>query len=278
LLPLKSATKTTKNTANSKKQTIGENNNGRVSAYLRGELLEVKEVQSRLEKDGFEIISISKVDKKGSLTTIIYTNDKLKTLADKKNRAFLGSLRVLIDKQNKQTSISNPLYFSKAYMQDDHDEKVIKSILDKLVKSFPNLKNSKDNLKYTLLPKYQFMNSMPYFSDFIKIGKASSSEKLLAKAKSSKSAKDIVYTQVLSKDRIILGVRLGKRTSRFISKIGSHNASLLPYPILIENGIAKILDPKYYIAISYPMLKMSQFMKISTVPGAIQNDCEKFFK
>ncbi len=39
-----------------------------------------------------------------------------------------------------------------------------------------------------------------------------------------------------------------------------------------------MLDPKYYIAVMYPMLKMSQFMKISTVPGAITKDIGKIFR
>jgi hypothetical protein len=116
---------------------------------------------------------------------------------------------------------------------------------------------------------------MPYYEDMIEVGEAGSSQKLLEKVKKSKS---LVFTQVLSKDRILVGVNLGKRTSKFISKVGTHNALLLPYPILLENGVAKILDPKYYIAVSYPMLKMSQFMKISTVPGAIEKDCKKLFK
>lgn len=63
-----------------------------------------------------------------------------------------------------------------------------------------------------------------------------------------------------------------------LKKIGVENASLLPYPVLLENGKAKILAPKYYLAISYPLLKMAQFMTISSVPSAIEKDCKKLFK
>ncbi len=254
---------------------IGMTKNGRVSAYLRGAYIEVNEASKKLTDAGFKILSTSGVDKKGLLTTIVFTNDVLIKYADKKERGFMGALRVLIDNDNKQLTISNPLYFSRAFMQDDHDEKLIKGVLESINKAFSGLKEAKDHLKYTLLPKYQFMFAMPYYEDMIEVGDAGSSQKLLEKIKKSKS---FVFSQVLSKDRILVGVNLGKRTSKFTGKIGTNNALLLPYPVLIENGDVKILDPKYYIAISYPMLKMSQFMKISTVPGAIEKDCKKLFK
>jgi hypothetical protein len=73
-------------------------------------------------------------------------------------------------------------------------------------------------------------------------------------------------------------VKLSDNTSKFIEKVGVENAALLPYPVLLENGKAMILAPKYYIAIAYPLLKMSQFMRISTIPGAIEKDCKKLFK
>ena len=197
-------------------------------------------------------------------------------MADKKNRGFSASMRVLIDEKNKQISVTNPLYVMKAFMQDDFDEKTALAVLEKVRKAFPNMKNSGDMLKYQLLPKYHFMTAMPYYEDMVSVAKGESTQALLEKAKSKGDR--IVFIQPLSKDRTLIGVQLGKRTSKFVKKIGVKNGALLPYPILIEDGEAKILDPKYYISIMYPMLKMSQFMTISTVPGAIQQDCENIFR
>jgi len=53
---------------------------------------------------------------------------------------------------------------------------------------------------------------------------------------------------------------------------------MLPYPILIQDGKAKILDPKYYISYMYPLLKMTEFMTIATVPDAMVKDCERVFR
>ena len=76
----------------------------------------------------------------------------------------------------------------------------------------------------------------------------------------------------------MIGVKLSRSTSRFVKKIGYQNSELLPYPILIENNVAKILDPKYYIAVMYPMLSMSEFMTIASIPDSIQKDCDKVFR
>jgi len=195
-------------------------------------------------------------------------------MADKPNRGFVASLRVLVNKTDKEIAFINPLYVSKAYMQDDFDQNKIAPVMDKIRTAFPDLRNCVDTLKFHLLPKYRFMSGMPYYQDMITVAKGKN-EELLAKVKNNAN---VVFTQEISKERILVGVQLSKRTAKFVKKIGTKNGALLPYPMVIENGEAKILDPKYYIAIMYPMLKMSEFMTISTVPGAIQVDCEAIFR
>jgi hypothetical protein len=254
---------------------VGGISSSQVSAYLRGDLKSPDEAKQALERAGFKILSSSALDKKGQLISIVFTNDTLTKMANRSNRGFAASLRLLVDKKNKQISVVNPLYAGKAFMQDDFDQGAAESLLVSLRKAFPGLKNSDDLLKFQLLPKYHFMEAMPYYQDMVVVAKG---DNLLQKAKERNGGKDIIFVQPISKDRTLIGVRLGKRTSKFIKKIGVKNAALLPYPILIENGEAKILDPKYYIAVMYPMLKMSEFMTISTVPGAIQLDCENLFR
>ena len=78
--------------------------------------------------------------------------------------------------------------------------------------------------------------------------------------------------------KYLVGVNLWGGTQSFYLHTGVQNSLLLPYPVMIENGKAKMLDPKYYIALSYPMLKMSQFMKISAIPAQIEKQCRSVFK
>ncbi len=266
------ATKETKTVENTK---VGAIHSGRVSSYLRGELQSVADVKKALLSAGFKILSASTVDKKGKLTSIVFTNDALTKMANKKDHEFAASLRVLVNTKDKEIAFINPLYITKAFMQDGYDAKIVEPIMTSIREAFPNLKDCKDVLKFNLLPKYHFMTAMPYYQDMITVGEAESSKELLEKAIASKN---LVFQQQLSKDRFLIGFKLGKRTAKFIKKIGTRNAALLPYPLLIEDGKAKILDPKYYIAIMYPALKMSEFMAIATIPGAIEHDANNLFR
>jgi hypothetical protein len=251
---------------------LGGVTNGKISTYLRGKFMDVKTAQTMLKEAGFNIISTSTVDKKGQLTSIVFTDKTLTDMGSKKGTAFMASLRLLVNKKDHHISITNPLYMAKAFMQEQYNEKQAKETLAKITAKFTGLLNSKDILKFQLLPKYQFMNGMPRYKDMVTIARG---DDLLAKLKNNKS---IVFTQKLNNGATLVGVKLGKRTNKFTSRIGTNNAALLPYPVVIENGEAKILEPKYYISVMYPLLQMSEFMTIATVPGAIIKDCEKIFR
>ena len=253
---------------------VGDIVNGRVAAYLHAPFMGVEDVVKTLESAGFTILANHKVDKKANATSIVFTNADLQKTSSKKMRGFAGALRITIDKKNNLLNISNPIYMQRAFMQDEYDSGVAEKTLATLRASFKDLKNSKEVIKFRVLERFQFMEGMPRYADMQVIKKAPNAALL----KSAKKSKKIVYEQKLENGAIIIGVKLGKRTSKFIKKTGYQNAGLLPYPVLIENGEAKILDPKYYIAVMYPMLKMSQFMKIATVPGAISKDVDKIFR
>jgi len=251
---------------------IGEVTQGRIAAYLRGPFIDVKTVEEKLQAAGFKVLTSVPVDKKKTLISVVFTDISLVSMASKENRGFIASLRVLVDTKDKTISITNPLYMTKGFLQSDFDEKAAKKILVKLMTQFPGLKNSKDALKFQLLPKYQFMNGMPHYEDMIEVA---SGDDLLERIKDNDK---VLFRQDLENGSTLIGIQLSRRTGTFTRRIGRNNAALLPYPILIENGKAKILDPKYYIAYMYPMLQMSEFMTIATIPDAMIKDCEKVFK
>ncbi|WP_309500111.1 hypothetical protein [Sulfurovum sp.] len=251
---------------------IGAENQGKISAYLRGEFMDVKTVEEKLKTAGFEVLASVPVNKDGTLTSVVFTDKSLITMSSKENRGFMASLRVLVDTKDKIISIINPLYIAKGFLQNDFEENAAKEILAKLVTQFPNLENSKDSLESKLLPKYQFMFGMPHYEDMIEVAQGDDLLEML------KDNGNVLFAQNLENGSTLIGIQLSKRTNSFTRRIGRNNAAMLPYPILIENGKAKILDPKYYIAYMYPMLKMSEFMTIATIPDAIIKDCEKIFK
>jgi len=250
----------------------GDVTNNRVSAYLRGDFQDVSAVESKLQNAGFEVIGKDTISP--DLTSVVFTCPTLKKLGNQPKRGFGAALHVLINKKDNEISIMNPLYFEKAFLQDDFDEASVKKVLSKLNAAFPALKDSKDNLKYSKLPKYHFMFGMPYYEDMEKIG-SGAHDALVTKAKSSGKT---LFVLPIAKDRTLVGCKLSDSTAKFIDKIGTKNATVLPYTILIEGEKAYILAPKYYLALSYPQLKMTQFMKIANVPGKIKKECEKLFQ
>ncbi len=245
-----------------------------ISAYLRGPFTTAAQVEADLKNAGFEVLGTHDIDKKGDLTSIIFTCPGLKKMASKKTRGFMGVLKVLVDDVNKQISIGNPLYFAKAYLQDDFDKTIATKVLDKLNQTFEGLGNAKDGMEFDDLSGYHFAMSMPYYEDMESVASGDNA-KLIEKAKASGS---VVFELSLDNGATLLGVKLDKRTTKFAKKIGANNASVIPYTVLIENGEAKVLAPKYNLALHYPLLSMTGFMTIATVPGAIIKDCKKIFQ
>ncbi len=248
-----------------------------VPAYMQGfdsAYVDVKTAEKRLKAAGYDIVATYKPVKKG--TTIVFTNDELKAEAAKPKRGHAAILRLFVDAQEKMISFSNPVYFGKAYMQDQYNHAVFNAQLEKINKAFPGLKASPDKWAFDGLASYHFMVGMPYYEDPDELAKGTN-EELLAKANGYKKGKLKVFELKLSDNSYLVGYELGKRTSKFVKKIGRANAGLLPWCIAIEDGVASALSAKYHIAISYPLLDMNGFMGIMTVPGAVVKDLSKPF-
>lgn len=242
------------------------------SAYKIAAYVDVESAKSKLIAEGFEVVGTYKATESG--TTILYTNAAMKADAAKQNRGFNAVGRILVDDERKQVSIANPLYFGAAFMQKEFKQSASSKVLNSLKKAFGPLKDSEDAWETKGLAGYHFMMGMPYYEDMDTVGSGSTAD-LVAKAKAAKGTVAVVQ---VGSDRYVAFVELDKRTSGFVKKIGSQNAQILPYAVLIEGGEAKALNAKYYIAISYPLLTMTEFMGISTVPDAITKNLQKIFK
>ena len=247
----------------------------KLNTYLIGDYIDAKTAQSQLVAAGFEIVATYQSVKKG--TTIVYTDDALKAEAAKPGRSNIAVMRLFVDAKEKKISFTNPVYFGKAFMQKDYVHSVFTAELDKINNAFPGLKPSADEWEFDGLDSYHFMISMPYYEDANTVGEGTNAE-LLAKAKSHKKGKGLIFEMKLSDNSTLLGYALGKRTSKFVKKIGRANAAILPWCVTIENNKATALGAEYYIAISYPLLDMGGFMGIMTVPGAVVKDLQKVFK
>ncbi len=260
----------------SKEATPGYTGPAEVSTYFIAPLMSTDEVKSKLESAGFEIVAVDKVGK-AKLESIVFTNDHLKTLADKPGRGFLaGALRVLVNTESNEVRISNPRYFVKAFLQDDYKMGDEQPLLDAINKAFGELKPSEDKWAFAGLADYQFMMGRPYYQDVILAGEGETAA-LNAKIQKAKK-KDLVFKLEVGEGRTLYGVKLNKRTMKFADKIGVQNASIMPWMVLVEDNKATALRADYLIAISYPLLTMTEFMGIMTVPGAVEKDISKYFK
>ena len=246
-----------------------------ISAYLQGSYIDVDTAKGKLADAGFEVIATYSPIKKG--TTLVFTNAALKAEGAKPKRAHAAVLRLFIDEKEQSISVTNPVYFGKAFMQDDYNDAVFNAQLKAINGTFSGLKGSKDILDIDDLSGYHFMMGMPYYEDPDELASGSNAE-LLAKAKGYKKGKLLLFELELSDNSTLLGYEIGKKTKKFVKKIGRANAAVLPYCVSIEDGVASSLAAKYYLAVSYPLLSMSEFMTISTVPGAIEKDLKKAFK
>jgi hypothetical protein len=242
-----------------------------VATYKIAPYASLEETKAKLASSGFEVVGTYKTD---AGTSVLYTNAAMKTDADKPTRALAAVGRILVDDERKQISIANPVYFGKAFMQKDYNHAVASATLASLEKAFGSLKDSADKWEFDGLAGYRFMIGMPYYEDMTVVGEGSTAD-LVAKAQKAKGTTAVVK---LSNDRYVAFVDLERRTNGFVKKIGTQNGQLLPWAVLIEDGKAKALNAKYFIAISYPLLTMGEFMTIATVPGAIENDLKKIFK
>jgi hypothetical protein len=246
-----------------------------VSAYLIGAEMSVVDAKAALEGAGFQVLAEHEMKKIG--TTIVFTSDALKNMANKPTRGFAAVLRLFVDEERKQISITNPVYFGKAFMQGEYDHSVSNGALEAINGAFPGLKASPDIMQFSDLEEYHFMMGMPYYADVDVLGEGDHNE-LLKKAQKYKKGKLVIFELNLGEGRTLIGYELGNRTAKFPKKIGTQNSALLPYTVLIEDGKAVSLAAKYYLAVSYPLLSMGEFMTIATVPGAIEKDLKKPYK
>lgn len=245
------------------------------STYLQGGYVDALTAVSKLKAAGFEVLANYDSIENGK--TIVFTCQKLKAEGSKPGRAYISAMRLFVDEQEKTISITNPVYFGKAFMQKDYNYDTFAAVKAKIEGAFPGLKNSPDMMDYDDLDGFHFTIGMPYYEDQEVVGEAPNAE-LLASAAGYKEGKSLVFELKLSERSSLLGYSLDINTKKFVEKIGRQNAGLLPWTISIEDGEAKMLKGEYYIAMHYPLLNMGGFMGIMSIPDAVIEDLSKPFK
>jgi len=240
---------------------------GKVSAYYTAPYASTKAVESKLGGAGFKVLATYSPAGHANQKVVVFTNKKLIALASKKTRGFAAIQRAIVDSKTKTVMVTNPKYWLAAFMQKDYKASDASSVQSAISKALGKLSATKDVLDAGNLSGYHFMLGMPYYKEMIKL-----------KTGGKVKAKKKIFELKLANGSTLIGVNMGKTTESFVDKVGSDKAILLPYTILVEDGKGYALHPKYYIALSYPLLSMGQFMSISSIPDVIERKLKKIFR
>lgn len=242
---------------------------GNVSAYYDAPYADAKTVKGKLGKAGFKVLATYSPAAKENLKVMVFTNKALISNASKKTRGFAAIQRVMVDSKAKTVRVTNPTYWLQAFMQKEYKAGSDKAITASIGKALGKLTATKDVLKSGDLAHYHYAISMPYYEDMLE---------LKSGAALAVNPKKVAFTLKLANGSTLVGVKMSKASEKFIETIGEDKALALPYTVLIEDGKAYALHAKYYLALSYPLLSLGEFMKISSTPDAIERKLKKSFK
>ena len=248
-----------------------------ISTYEYAAFKNSDAVKSALTTQGFKVVGEYNAMSNPNYHVIAYTNAALKKDAAKDDdRGFAAVQKVLVNKKDNTLVFTNPEYFLRAFLEDDFKEPTAENINKALSTAFGKLTGSEDALEDDDLAGYHFMMGMPYYEDMLEVAKG---KNLLEKLKKN-AGKNIVF-EIKLKNTTLLGVAMPTKDGEksYVPEIkGEKHSAFLPYMVLIEEDEAKIMHPKYALAVSYPKLSMGQFMGISSTPDDIEEYFEGLFK
>lgn len=250
------------------KMVIGGNAPKNLTAYYAANPQSIDALKEKLTLNGFEILGTNEILKGKTVITI--TNDELK-----KTNTFMAALNILVN-EGDEVRVQNPSYFGAAYLQDKFTYGQFKATLTSLQAVLGDMYIVSDVNEFSKLENYNFMFGMPHFEDTIEVGNGSH---LSDKLTGEKADKHIAYSLKLPNGDILVGHKMRTRNNKFLLNVdASKNAHLLPYQSIIRDTKAVMLDPKFYLALSLPLLTMTDFMKIASAPDEIEKELVKAYK
>ncbi len=266
VLPLQSATE--KKTVRGAKFVLSTTAPKILTAYYVADYQTVDKVKKKLETNGFLLLSVNEI--LPHKTVLTFTNAELQ-----KTNSFLSALHLLVN-DNSEIRVQNPSYFGAAFLQDKYKYGQFKETLLNLKTVLGEMYESEDKFEFDELADYNFMFGMPDKNDMITVAKGNS---LLSRLREENATQYIAYSLQLSNGTTLVGHKLQHKTYAYLKTIKEeHNVQLFPYEVIIRENKAVMLHPKYYLALSLPLLSMTDFMKIASAPAEIVKDIEKAYK
>ena len=233
-----------------------------LSTYYTAQPQTVEAISMSLETQGFMLLSKEEIFP--GKTVISFTNEQLK-----ESNSFLSVLHLLVN-GNKEIRVQNPSYFAAAFLQEKYHYGDFKTTLEALNNALGGMSEVKERYALSDLAEFHFMIGMPNFEDTIVLAKG---KDLREKLHDENLSQYVSFTLDLPNGSVLVGHKLQKKTYDYLKKIKSeNNAQVFPYEVMIKEGKAVMLSPKYYLALSLPLLSMTDFLQITSAPKEIEND------
>jgi hypothetical protein len=251
-----------------------------------------KQVEQAIQAANFRIIGQYEVAGRADLKVLCFTRPDLKTAtAHYQDRGALASvLKIGIRREGDQVEVSilNPKYMFVAYFGKNYKEQspALKTIdadaKNILINTFGALTDFGGSLETEELEKYHYKMMMPYFDDPIELETYDSFAEGLAfirqKISESKADIQLVYELVDQEQQTaVFGIgMLNAETGEgsYLPIIGDRHIAALPYEIILQKNTVSMLHGKYRFALYWPELTMSEFMKIMSTPGDVEDMME----
>jgi hypothetical protein len=239
----------------------------KLTAYYTANPQTVEELRSKLETNGFDILATDDIFE--NKTVISFTNEALQN-----TNSFLSVLHILVS-HGIEIRVQNPSYFGAAYLQDKFTYGQFTETLKALESTLGEMYEVEDQLGFSDLPKYHFMLGMPHFHDTIVVARGND---ILKRLRETNTTKHISYVLKLPNGATLVGHKLDHNTYDYLKKIkAQNNAQIFPYEVIIKDEKAVMLNPKYYLALSLPLLSMTDFLKIASAPNEIEKDIKTVY-
>lgn len=249
-------------------------------------------VKDALTAQGFIILGEYSPENISDFRVIAYTREDLQKITlQVKDRGMLASvLKIGLKKNGEMIAVTmlNPIYLFHAYLRDECGKHLtgLTKVSDDAKKAMQAIGNEftgfggSEEIKD--LKDYHYMAFMPYFDDAIDLNSFNSFKEGVNRIRANLNAKKgntlKVYELVLENEKVaVFGVGLldpEKGEKKFLPVIGEDHIAAMPYEIILMDTEASMLHGKFRFALHWPELSMSQFMKISSTPG----DVEDFLK
>ena len=233
-----------------------------LTAYYTSNPQTVEKLKFKLEINGFDILAVDEIFKNEMV--ISFTNEALQN-----TNSFLSVLHMSVSK-DVEIRVQNPSYFGAAFLQDQFKYGQFTETLKALESTLGEMYEAEDKLGLSNLSNYHFMLGMPHFNDMIVVAKG---DDIVERVSETNATKHISYALKLPNGTTLVGHKLDSKTYDYLKKIKAEkNAQIFPYEVMIKDEKAVMLSPKYYLALSLPLLSMTDFLKIASAPDEIEKD------